>query len=256
MKVLSIAALGMRAQEENVRVIADNIANSSTTAFAPGSARLSDLKYARKAVPQPGPEAGDGLEYFGSGVRVSAIQRDFSQGALQETGRPLDLAINGPGFFKLAFPDGRAAYARAGTFQLSKDGEIVHSNGLPLSSAITIPEEHNEIYIDQAGNVFSRGADSDVSELQGTIELVNFAEPNGLRPAGDNMYAFDEAAGDEIDIEAGNDSFLQQGYLETSGVDTVRELTELIRAQRMYELNSRVIRTADAMLSAQTQIIG
>lgn len=252
MRALSIAATGMSAQQTNVEVIANNIANVNTSGFKRSRAEFTDLLYqadriaggatrARQTVPE-------GTE-IGLGVRPAAVRSLNLQGALSRTGNPLDLAINGKGWFQLAGADGEVAYARAGSLGRNADGDLVNVDGRLLQPRITIPADASEIVVGESGTVSVRSGNAGQLRQIGQILIARFANEAGLGPLGGNLHRVTEASGPAVvgvPGEAGAGA-LQQGYLEQSNVDAVREITELIAAQRAYEMNSKVIQAADEM---------
>lgn len=252
MRALSIAATGMSAQQTNVEVIANNIANVNTSGFKRSRAEFTDLLYqadriaggatrARQTVPE-------GTE-IGLGVRPAAVRSLNLQGALTKTGNPLDLAINGRGWLQLAGADGEVAYARAGSLGRNADGDLVNVDGRVLQPRITIPADASEIVVSESGTVSVRSGSAGQLRQIGQILIARFANEAGLAPLGGNLHRVTEASGPAVvgvPGEAGAGA-LQQGYLEQSNVDAVREITELIAAQRAYEMNSKVIQAADEM---------
>ena len=253
MRVLSIAATGMNAQQLNVEVIANNIANSNTTGFKRSRAEFTDLLYQVErgaAVPAAGTDSvvPEGAE-LGLGVRLSAIRNINLQGPLANTGNELDIAINGPGWLQIRGSDGEIVYSRAGSLNTSATGQIVNGDGYPIEPAVTVPADTVQITIDNQGQVFARvGNSSDVQSI-GQITLSNFPNPAGLHALGNNLFQVSEASGAATSGIPGDPAFgtIEQGYLEDSNVDPVKEITELISAQRAYELNSKVIQAADDM---------
>ena len=253
MRALTIAATGMTAQQLNVEVIANNIANINTTAFKRARAEFTDLLYQVErgaGVPNRGGENAvpEGAQ-LGLGVRTTAIRNLHLQGGLANTGNRLDLALNGRGWFQVTSADGESLYTRAGSFNTNATGQLVTTDGYAVEPSITVPDGTVEIMINQTGQVFARlGGDSDPQEL-GQLTLSNFANEPGLNPLGGNLYRQTPASGTAVSGVPGDPGFatVQQGYLETSNVDPVREITQLIAAQRAYEMNSKVIQAADSM---------
>jgi flagellar basal-body rod protein FlgG len=253
MRVLSIAATGMSAQQLNVEVIANNIANSNTTGFKRSRAEFTDLLYQMErgaAVPAAGGEGlvPEGAE-LGLGVKLSAIRNINIQGPLSNTGNQLDLAVNGQGWFQIRNPDGEIVYSRAGSFNTDANGQIVNGDGYALEPSIVVPPDTVLITVNKAGQVFARTGNGSVEQDIGQISLSNFANPAGLRAMGGNLFQVTEASGAAASANPGSASYgvIEQGYLEESNVDPVKEITELISAQRAYELNSKVIQAADDM---------
>ena len=253
MKALSIAATGMNAQQTNLEVIANNIANVNTTGFKRARAEFSDLLYQSERVAgAPGvanqnivPEGAN----IGLGVKTTAIRNVHIQGALTSTGNRLDVALTGNGWFQIDGAGGQTVYSRAGAFNTNATGQLVTADGYTVTPAITVPENTVEVVINQSGQVFARLSDqTDLQDL-GQITLATFSNDAGLKPLGSNQFIETEASGTPTVGVPGDPGFgtLQQGYLEASNVDPVKEITELISAQRGYELNSKVIQAADQM---------
>ncbi len=260
MKALNIAATGMRAQELNVEVISNNIANMRTTGFKRQRPDFQDLLYQDLRRPgtttsASGTEVPAGLE-IGLGVKTAATPRVMSQGDLTGTENQLDVAIRGDGFFRVQLPDGRTAYTRDGSFQRSSDGTLVTADGYQVEPGIVIPQNTIGLTINNEGTVqatLQNGADP---VNLGQIDLARFVNPTGLAGMGDNLYLRTAASGDEQVGNAGDEGFgtLLQGYLEEANVNAVSEMSDLIAAQRAYEMNARVVSAADDMLQATTQL--
>ncbi len=253
MRALAIAATGMSAQETNVEVIANNLANVNTTAFKRARAEFSDLIYQTvraEGVPTRGGEevVPEGAQ-LGLGVRTVGIRNLHAQGPLTQTSNPLDVAINGRGWFEISGPNGETLYTRAGSFNKSPTGQLVTGDGYAVSPAITIPSDAVEVVINESGEVYAKVEGQTDPQLLGQLSLVDFANDAGLQPLGNNLYRETTASGQPISGVATDPGFgsIQQGYLEGSNVDPVREITELIAAQRAYEMNSKVIQAADEM---------
>ena len=259
MRALAIAATGMNAQQLNVEVIANNIANINTTGFKRGRAEFTDLLYqAERAAGAPvaGAEAiiPEGLQ-VGLGVRPAAVRNIHVQGALVNTGNRLDVALVGNGWFRVTSPVGEVLYTRAGAFNTDAQGRFVTVDGYLLDPAITVPEGTVSIDINQSGAVFATVDGAAQPQLLGELSLANFANEAGLTPLGNNLFRESEASGPAVVGLAGEDGFgtIRQGYLEGSNVDPVKEITELISAQRAYEMNSKVIQAADEMMSTTSK---
>ncbi len=260
MKALQIAATGMKAQQVRVEVISNNLANMSTTGYNARRAEFSDLHY--QQIARAGTvNATDGAVLpagvqLGLGVRSAAVTVALQQGSLRETGGDLDLAIEGGGYLEVQMPSGISAYTRDGGLQRSPDGQIVTADGLALVPDITIPGDARSIAINAQGEVYGYFDDQVEAELLGRITLSGFANSSGLEAIGSNLFLETAASGPPFIADPGTDGVgtLRQGYLEESSVDAVREVTELIEAQRGYELNAKVITAADQMLGATTQI--
>ncbi len=253
MRALAIAATGMSAQQTNVEVIANNIANINTTAFKRARAEFSDLIYQSEragGVPNRGGEdvVPEGAQ-IGLGVRTVGVRNLHMQGPLTQTGNPLDVAINGRGWFEITGPNGETLYTRAGSFNKNGTGQLVTGDGYLVSPTITFPSDTLEVIVNESGEVYARTASQAAPQLLGQLALVDFANDSGLQPLGNNLYRETAASGPPLSGVAGDPGFgsLHQGYLENSNVDPVKEITDLISAQRAYEMNSKVIQAADEM---------
>mgnify|MGYP001168690673 CR=1 FL=1 len=253
MKALAIAATGMTAQQRNVEVIANNIANLNTTGFKRARAEFSDLMY--QSLRRQGATSSEngtvvpaGVE-IGLGVKPVAVTRVISQGALQMTGNPLDLALEGRGYIQVTLPDGSAAYTRAGNLQKSPEGMIVTADGFEVSPGIAIPENAREVSITREGEVLAYLDAEPEPQNIGRIQLAAFVNDAGLEALGDSLFRATAASGGPLEGFPGDPGFatVRQGYVESSNVDSVAEITSLITAQRAYEMNSKVIETADQM---------
>ena len=260
MLALKIAAAGMTAQQTRVEVISNNLANMNTTGYNPRRAEFADLHY--QQVTRPATiNASDGTVLptgvqLGLGVRTSSISVMLSQGALAQTGGDLDLAIEGKGYLEVTMPNGAAAFTRDGGLKRSGDGLIVTSDGFPVVPDITIPDDARSISINAEGEVYAYFTDRVQPELLGQFTISGFTNPKGLEAIGSNLFLETPASGPSNVTTPGQDGLgvLRQGYLEDSSVDPVREVTDLIEAQRGYELNSKVITAADQMLGSMVQI--
>jgi flagellar basal-body rod protein FlgG len=260
MKSLQIAASGMAAQQLRVEVISNNIANMSTAAYRPRVAEFSDLAYQQVVTPgtitsQTGSVVPAGIQ-IGTGVRPSTVSMQITQGALRETGAELDLAIDGAGFLEVTLPSGEIAYTRDGKLNRSADGEIVTMDGFPLADGIVIPAEARRISVSRDGEVVAYFEDQFEGQPIGTISLARFVNEKGLEAIGDNMFRETAASGAPNRLVPGTEGagIFRQGFLEDSGVDVVKEISDLIEAQRGYELNSKVITASDEMLAATTRL--
>ena len=260
MRSLSIGSTGMLAQQLNVEVISNNIANMTTTGFKRQRAEFQDLLY--QNLRHSGSQSSDtgtvvpaGIQ-IGVGVRTAAVYRIFEQGNLEMTDNSLDLAINGRGFFQITLPDGSTAYTRAGTFAVSSAGQIVTQDGYTLQPGITIPQNATAISINPTGEVSVKVPGSVTESVVGQINLAIFFNDAGLESQGDNLFLETAASGTPTTGTPGSQGFggLRQGYLETSNVNPVQEITNLIKAQRAYEMNSRVISTSDEMMAQTSQL--
>lgn len=260
MQSLKIAATGMTAQQMRVDVISNNLANMSTTGYNARRAEFADLHY--QQVTRAGTiNASDGTVLptgvqVGLGVRPSAVSITLAQGSLANTGGDLDIAINGNGYLEVTLPSGVSAYTRDGALKRSAEGQIVTSDGYPVVPDITIPDDARSISINANGEVYAYFIDRVEPELLGQFSLAAFSNAKGLEAMGNNLFLETNASGAAVVATPGEDGLgtLRQGYLEESSVDAVREITELIQAQRGYELNAKVITAADQMLGATTQI--
>jgi flagellar basal-body rod protein FlgG len=260
MRALNIAATGMAAQQMRVEVISHNLANMNTTAYNARRAEFADLHY--QQIQRPGTvNAVDGSVLpagvqLGLGVRAASVSMQVAQGSVTETGGALDLAIEGNGYLEIVLPNGEAAWTRDGALKRNGDGLIVTSDGYAVAPELAIPEDVRDISINAAGEVWVYFADQVEAQLLGQFQLATFANEKGLEAMGSNLYRETEASGQPNIGDAGEDGrgTFRQGYLENSSVDAVREITQLIEAQRGYELNSKVITAADQMLGATTNI--
>ncbi len=260
MRALHIAATGMSAQQMRVDTVANNLANMSTTGYNARRAEFADLHYqqhtrAGTISSADGTIVPTGVQ-LGLGVRPAAVSMQVEQGAVVATGGQLDLAIEGRGWIEVTLPDGRAAYTRDGGLKQTGDGLIVTSDGFEVAPGITIPADARSISINAQGEVYVYFGDRVQPERLGQITLASFVNERGLEALGSNLYLETEASGPAFVSSPGEDGLgtLRQGYLEESSVDAVRELTEMIKAQRGYELNAKVITAADQMMSATTQV--
>ena len=252
-RALYSAASGMSAQEINLDNIANNLANANTVGFKTRRVQFQDLMY--QSLIQPGTSSGQqtitpvGLQ-LGLGTRSASNEIVFSQGAFTETDNPLDLVIQGRGFFQVQMPSGSIAYTRAGQFQLDKDGTVVNSQGYPLQPQITIPADAQAIAIASDGTVSYTLPNQTAAQQAGQIQLANFQNPAGLNGIGNNLYQPTDASGDAtLGVPGGAEGLgsLQQGYVEQSNVSIVNEFINMIQAQRGYESNSKVVQAADNM---------
>ncbi|MCB2014204.1 MAG: flagellar basal-body rod protein FlgG [Sphingobium sp.] len=260
MRSLSIAASGMLAQQTNVDVISHNIANMNTTGFKRQRAEFQDLLYQHEV--RPGTSAGgndsrvpSGIQ-IGAGVKTGAVYRIEQQGSLQQTGNRYDIAIEGRGYFPITLPSGETAYTRDGSFQLSDQGELVTAQGLQVQPGITIPEGAIDVSISRTGEVQVRTSDDPAPQTVGQIQLATFINDAGLEAMGDNLLIETAASGQASLANPGEPGFgmVTQGFVEGSNVNPVEEITALISAQRAYEMNSRVVKTVDEMLSTSSQL--
>jgi flagellar basal-body rod protein FlgG len=260
MQSLSIAATGMMAQQLNVEVISNNIANMSTSGFKRQRAEFEDLLYQNlRRVGTNSSETGtivpSGVQ-VGLGVKTGAVYRIMTQGDMNNTGNKLDLAIQGRGYFRVQLPSGEDAYTRAGNFQLSPQGQIVTSDGYTVQPGITIPSNATDITISQDGQVQATIPGQTAPQIVGQLELANFQNEGGLDPMGDNLFLETAASGAPTTGTPASTGFgsLQQGFLETSNVNAVTEISDLITAQRAYEMNAKVITASDEMMSVTSNL--
>ncbi|CAM8635020.1 FlgG Flagellar basal body rod protein [Comamonadaceae bacterium] len=256
---LWISKTGMEAQQMQLDVISNNLANVSTNGFKKSHAVFEDLMY--QNLRQVGSNTSEqstlptGLQ-LGLGVRTVATSRSFAQGNLQQSSNNLDVAIQGNGFFQVTMPDGTTGYTRDGAFQVDNTGRMVTSNGLPILNGITVPANATSLAIAQDGNVTATIPGNVAPQPIGTITLASFINPAGLEPKGQNIYAESAASGQPNAGTAGANGLgtLAQGFVETSNVNVVQELVTMIQTQRAYEMNSKAIQTSDQMLQKLGQL--
>jgi flagellar basal-body rod protein FlgG len=260
MRALAIGATGMEAQQLNVEVISNNIANLSTTGFKTSRVDFQDLLYQNmRSVGSYSSDTGtvlpSGLQ-VGLGVQPAATYRINGQGNLTVTNNPLDLAINGNGYFQVQLPDGSDAYTRDGGLQLNATGQLVTADGYQILPSITVPTTATSITVNASGQVLATITGQTNQQTLGQLQLASFVNPGGLNSIGDNLLQETQASGTPITGTPGTSQFgsIVQGSLETSNVDVVEEISDLITAQRAYEMNSRVINTADQMLQTANQM--
>jgi flagellar basal-body rod protein FlgG len=256
---LFIAKTGMQAQQTQLDVISNNLANTSTNGFKRAKAVFEDLMY--QNLRQVGANSAEQSELptglqLGLGVRTVATSRSFEQGSLQQSGNNLDLAINGNGFLQVTMPDGTVGYTRDGSLQLDAQGRMVTSSGFPLTAGITIPAEAQSITISSAGLVSVKLPGATAPSVVGNIELANFINPAGLEPRGQNLFTESLASGNPVNGAPGSAGMgtVMQGFVETSNVNVVQELVTMIQTQRAYEMNSKAIQTSDQMLQRLAQL--
>lgn len=256
---LQIAKTGMTAQQTQLDVIAHNLANVATAGFKRGTALFEDLIY--QNLRQVGGNTADNAElptglHIGLGVRTVATARTYSQGNLQQTDNNLDVAINGNGFFRIQLPDGSVAYTRDGSFKLNNQGQIVTNQGYLLVDSPTVPENARSLTIGKDGQITVLVPGQAQPQVIGQITLANFINPAGLEPMGQNLFMESQASGAPNEGTPGAEGFgqLMQGFLESSNVNVVQELVNMIQTQRAYELNSKAVTTSDQMLQRLTQL--
>jgi flagellar basal-body rod protein FlgG len=256
---LWISKTGLDAQQTQMDVIANNLANVSTNGFKRSRAVFEDLLY--QNIRQPGAQSSQqtqlpsGLQ-LGTGVRPVATERIFNQGNLQQTSNDKDVAIQGAGFFQVLLPDGTTAYTRDGSFQMDSQGQLVTSSGYPVQPAITLPASTQSLTIGRDGTVSITQAGSTASVQVGSMHLATFVNPAGLEGKGENLYVETAASGNANTNTPGTNGagLLSQGYVETSNVNVVEELVNMIQTQRAYEINSKAITTSDQMLQKLAQL--
>ncbi|WP_404363146.1 flagellar basal-body rod protein FlgG [Marinobacter sp.] len=258
---LWVSKTGLSAQDTNMSTISNNLANVNTTGFKRDRAVFQDLLY--QVNRQPGGlntennELPSGLQ-LGTGVRIVGTAKQFSQGNLQVTEQPLDLAVSGRGFFQVQLPDGEIAYTRDGQFQLNSDGDIVTPSGYLLDPNINVPEDATTVTVGRDGTVSAVVNNQPAPVNLGNITLVNFVNPQGLQAMGDNLFRETNASGDPTEGEPGIAGLgtIEQGMTEASNVEVVEELVNMITTQRAYEMNSKVVSATDQMLQFVTNNIG
>lgn len=250
---LWIAKTGLEAQQTRMSVVSNNLANVNTTGFKRGRAEFEDLLY--QNVRQVGAQSSQDTRLpsglmLGKGVRTVATEKLFTQGSVVQTGKDLDIAINGRGFLQVLLPDGNLAYTRAGSFQLNDQGQLVTPNGYLLQPEITVAQNAQAVSIGTDGTVTMKLPGQAEPSQAGTLELVDFVNPAGLQPIGENLYTESAASGGpQADVPGTNGlGTLVQGALESSNVNIVEELVNMIETQRAYEMNSKAIATVDQML--------
>src|SRR5664279_22443 len=259
MRSLWIAKTGLDAQQTQLDVISNNLANVSTNGFKRSRAVFEDLLY--QTLRQPGAQSSQQTQLpsgfqIGTGVTPVATVKIFTQGNLQQTGNPLDVAIQGNGFFQVLQPDGSTAYTRDGAFQVDNTGALVTSSGYHVQPAVTIPANALSITVGQDGTVSVVMAGSAKPSQVGTLQLVSFVNPTGLQSAGENLYLETAYSGSPNSNTPGTNGLgrLSSGYVETSNVNVVEEMVNMIQTQRTYEINSKAITTSDQMLQKLVQM--
>lgn len=256
---LWIAKTGLDAQQTNLDVISNNLANVSTNGFKRSRPVFEDLLY--QTLRQPGAQSSQqtqlptGLQ-LGTGVRPVAVEKIFTQGNLQQTSNNLDVAINGKGFLQVLMPDGTTAYTRDGSFQVDNQGQLVTSSGYAVQPAITIPADALTVTIAKDGTVSVTQPGSTATTQIGSLQLASFINPAGLQSAGENLFQETAASGTPSANTPGTNGLgvLNQGFVETSNVNVAEELVNMIQAQRAYEINSKAITASDQMLQKLTQL--
>jgi flagellar basal-body rod protein FlgG len=260
MRSLSIAATGMMAQQLNVEVISNNLANMNTTGFKRQRAEFEDLLYQTSQKPGASTSAAGNVAplgiQVGVGVKPGAVGRITEQGSLTQSSNPYDMAISGSGYFQVLLPSGENAYTRAGNFSINADGQLVTAQGYQVDPAITIPTGATSVQISRDGVVTASVAGSTTPTTVGQMELAQFVNPAGLDAQGDNLFKETPASGPPTSATPGVDGLgtIMQGFLETSNVNAVEEISSLIVAQRAYEMNAKVITASDEMMQTTSQI--
>ena len=251
---------GMNAQQLNIDVIANNLANISTTGFKRSITNFQDLLY--ETIKVPGGQTSTDTQsptgiLVGMGVSTGAVEKVFSQGPLTQTDNPLDIAIQGSGFFQIQMPDGTTAYSRAGNFQTNSNGQITTPDGYPLLPATTIPQGAQQITISSTGIVSAVLAGETTVTQIGTLQLANFINNPGLAPIGNNLFVETSASGTASTGTPGDNGYgtLNQTFLEGSNVNIVQEMANMITAQRAYEINSKSITTSNEMMQTTNGLI-
>lgn len=257
---LWVSKTGLSAQDMNLSVISNNLANVSTTGFKRDRAEFQDLLYQIRR--QPGAQSTQDSELpsglqLGTGVRIVGTQKNFTTGSLQTTDQPLDMAINGRGFFQILLPDGTIGYSRDGTYHLDSDGQIVTSNGFALEPAIVVPAETQTFTVGEDGTVSVTTANSAAVQIIGNLQTADFINPAGLQAIGNNLFLETASSGAPQVGTPGLNGLgtVLQNTLENSNVSVVEEMVNMITTQRAYEINSKVISTADSMLQFITQTL-
>ncbi|AHA27641.1 flagellar basal-body rod protein FlgG [Candidatus Liberibacter americanus] len=256
MKAFTIAAAGMSAQQTNLEIIANNIANINTTGYKRARAEFSDFLYqAEKAEGSNNSSSSQSLVpegvNIGNGVQISSVRNVYTQGELTHTGNNLDLALVGKGWFQVEAPDKTIMYTRAGSFTTDSKGQLINSEGNILFPSIIIPDDARDIKISRSGQITAVIGKNEDPQLLGQLLISNFVNEAGLRNIGDNLVAKTALSGEAI-ISSPDDigfAYIKQGYLESSNVDAVKEISDMISAQRAYEMNSKVMQAADEMSS-------
>jgi len=255
MQALRIAATGMMAQTRNTEIIANNLANMNTTAFQRSRADFSDLLY--KTIRRPESTASQAGElinptvFAGMGVQVASSYRINEPGALTQTSGSFDLAIRGDGYFSVQLPNGDLAYTRAGRFQVNQDGILVTAEGMVVDPGVSIPPTATDIIVNNSGEILAKLPGQDAPSNIGSLQLANFPNPAGLEAEGNNLFVETDRSGAPLVGTPGADGYgeILQGYIETSNVNPIDEITTMIKAQRAYDMNSKVMSAADQMMA-------
>ncbi len=260
MQALWVSKTGLSAQNTRLTTIANNLANAATVGFKRDDAQFEDLLYQIRS--QPGASSSQSTQLpsgmqLGTGVRVVGTTKQFTEGSLQVTQKPLDLAISGRGFFQIQMPDGTTAYTRNGQFQINSNGEIVTAEGMQVQPTISIPQSGQTVTISRDGIVEVQVAGQAAPQQVGQLQLADFINPSGLQAIGNNLFMETAASGSPQQGQPANSGFggVEQGTLEASNVDVVEEMVNMITTQRTYEMNSKVIAASDQMLQFITQTL-
>lgn len=255
---LWVAKTGLDAQQTRMSVISNNLANVSTTGYKRSRAAFEDLMY--QNVHQTGAQSSQNTQLpsglmLGTGVRTVSTAKLFTQGNIIQTGNNLDLAISGRGFFEIQMPDGTSAYTRDGSFQIDNEGQIVTSNGYLLQPAVTLPAGVQSLTVGRDGTISAQLAGESTTTEIGTLQIVDFINPAGLQAVGQNLFVASSASGDPQPGNPDADGLgaIMQGALETSNVNVVEEMVDMIETQRAYEMNAKAISTTDQMLQYTNQ---
>ncbi len=255
MQALQTAATGMLAQERRTEVIANNLANMNTTGYQRRRIEFNSLIYKnspRPDTPQSSPnDLVAGGIHSGLGVKAAATYRITEQGFLKKTDNPLDMAVRGSGYFQIQLPNGETAYSRDGNFQLDPEGQIVTQDGFPMQPGINVPTNTQNISVNASGEVIAKIPGQENPAVVGIVQIALFANAGGLSPLGDNMFSATEQSGQPTVVNPGQggSGSLLQGFVESSNVNPIDEITKLIKAQRAYDMNSKVMSTADRMMT-------
>jgi flagellar basal-body rod protein FlgG len=253
---LYIGASGMQAQQQNVDAISNNLANVNTSGYKRSRIDFEDLLYRASPATRPDTSQSSGTGRMGMGTAVAGSSKVFTVGDVKKTSEPLDLAINGQGFFEIALPDGSVGYTRNGAFRLDKDGMLVNQDGYALVGSINVPSDATQVRIESTGRVTATLVGQREPVEIGQIHLANFTNPAGLTAMGDNLYLANERAGEPIVGNPGENGTgtLAQGFLEGSNVRLIDEMVALILAQRAYEINAKVVQASDELLSISNNL--
>ena len=253
---LYIAASGMHAQQMNVDVISNNLANVNTAAFKKNRVNFEDLLYRETARQNGLLGASDSVHRLGLGAGISGTQKMFIAGELKKSDSPLDLAIRGDGFIEVTLPDGGVAYTRSGSLQVDREGYLMTADGHMLKASIQIPGDTREVVVEPTGRVLARVSNEKDPVEVGQLEMANFTNPGGLNPIGGNLYVASDRSGEPVIGKPGEEGYgtVAQGFLESSNVKLMEEMINLVIAQRAYEVNSKVVQASDEMLAMSNNL--